>query len=267
MKDRTLADSAHKALLDVTEAMYLHQLADTTVATSRLAGAGILYIPDDELPSVPVADNGTAEPGTREYVEQVIGSSMVASLKNRNVHDALVPVFLFGSAEHSKGLKHLLMERPDDADAFASRMRAYAERYAIGVDLPPEIVTGIGSVTRWTAAKVDQNFWSYYLAPLNQITADALNANFVSQLASLLNASIDATSVNLTVDGSNVITKPDLTEAAIQLKKLNVISDEAAARVSGFDTETDLDPVGSSVDRSGSVRKLPVSETGNTPPS
>ena len=269
MKDRSRADSAHRSLLDVMEAMYLHQLADTTVATSRLAGAGILYIPDDELPSVPVPDGGVAEPGTREYVEQVIGGSMVTSLKNRDVHDALVPVFLFGSSEHAKGLKHTLMERPDDAEAFGSRMEAYAKRYAIGVDLPPEIVTGIGSVTRWTAAKVDQNFWAYYLAPLNQITADALNANFVEQLAEKLGENLSR--VDLRVDGANVIQKPDLTDAAIRLKDLNVISDEAAARAAGFDPDTDLSPEGSMIVRARTTEnrpdRQPNSETGDSPPS
>jgi hypothetical protein len=267
-RDRSRADSAHRSLLDVLEAMYLHQLADTTVATSRLAGAGILYIPDDELPSVPVADGGTAEPGTREYVEQLIGGSMVSSLKNRDVHDALVPVMMFGSSDHASGLKHTLLERPDDADAFASRMKAYTERYSIGIDLPPEIVTGMGSVTRWTAAKVDQNFWAYYLAPMNQITADALNANFVEQLAGELNQNLN--DVDLIVQGTNVIQKPDLTEAAIRLKDLNVISDAAAARAAGFNPDEDLSPEGSMITRNRTTEnrpdRQPASEAGDNTP-
>lgn len=232
--------SPHKSLTDLLEAMYVHQLADTAVATSRLAGAGILYVPNDDLPSVPVPDNGKPEPGTQEEFAALLGEAMMQSIKVRNAADAVVPMIQFGSSEHAAGLKHILMERPDDAKAFATRMQSYRERYATGIDLPAELITGLGDANHWSAWKVDQNTWTYYLAPMAQLIAEALLQNFVEPVA----RAMDIPTENLCVvaDGSKVVAKPDRTDPAIRLRQLGVLSREAAAAAAGFGPQ-DLDPV------------------------
>lgn len=237
--DQYAAWSTHKALLDLLESMYVHQIADTAVAQSRLAGAGILYIPNDEFIDIPVEDGGEPEPGTQQHFEMRLRGAMTDSIRNRQQQDAFVPLIMFGSAEMADGIRHVLMERNDDAKGFAERIDAYKRRYAAGIDLPSEVITGMGEANHWAAWKVDQNTWQYYLQPLAQVVVDALTVNFVRPVAQGLNSTAD---FDAEADATKVIVKPDRTDAAIRLHSLDALSAEAALREAGFDPEADLHP-------------------------
>lgn len=226
------AYSSHKAMLDVLEALYVHQLADTAIATSRLAGAGILYIPNDEFVDVPDLDGGEPEPGSQAHFEMRLRDAMSDSLRNRNAQDAIVPLMMFGSAEYADSIKHTLMERRDDAEAFANRMEAYRKRYGAGIELPEEVITGMGKTNHWAGWKVDQNTWSYYLEPLISIIAEALEQNFAQPVAELLGSSAE---IDIELDATKVIVKPDRTDAAIRLFMAGALNAEGALEAAGFD--------------------------------
>lgn len=251
---RSEAWSAHRALLDVMEAMYLHQRADTTVAKSRLAGAGILYWPT-MLPSMPLRD-GRPEEGSQEELQAHLSKAMTDSINDRDGLDAIVPMIVFGDPTTGENQKpdHILFERPDDAGAFASRMKAYRERYATGVELPIEAVTGVGAANHWTAWVVKEDQWRYYLSPLADIITRGLERNFAKPLARELGYSGP---VKVLANGKALIAKPDRTDAAIRLAQLGgYLSDEAVLREAGFNPETDM---GSGQRESnGRLKELPV---------
>jgi hypothetical protein len=243
-QDRKIASSAwssHKAMLDLLESMYVHQLADTAVATSRLAGAGIMYVPNDEMMDMGNVDGGEPEPGSQAHFEKLMRQAFTDSIRNRSSQDAYVPLIMFGAAEYADGLKHLMTERVDDAKAFASRMQALRERYGAGVDLPAEVVTGLGQTNHWAAWKVDQNTWQYYLQPLVSIMSDALLENFVIPVALGLSKTINTANIKIELDATDVIVKPDKTDAAIRLYSLGALSAEAAVKACGFTAE-DIGP-------------------------
>ncbi len=237
--DKYAAWSTHRAMLDLLESMYVHQIADTAVAQSRLAGAGILYIPNDEFTDDPDLDGGEPEPGSQQHFEARLRDAMTDSVTNRNQQDAIVPLVMFGSAEIADSIRHVLMERNDDAKGFADRMGAYRSRYAAGIDLPSEIITGMGEANHWAAWKVDQNTWQYYLQPLAQTVVDALTVNFIRPVGEALGVTGKLTAV---VDATKVIVKPDRTDAAIRLHALHALNAEAALRETGFNPDLDLHP-------------------------
>jgi hypothetical protein len=224
--------STHEALLDVLEAMYVHQLADTAIGTSRLAGAGIIYIPNDEFVEGPDLDGGEPEPGTQAHFEQRLRGAMSDSIRDRDTQDAYVPVIMFGSSEFSDGLRHLMTERADDADAFASRMSSYAKRYGDGIDLPTEVITGMGGTNHWAGWKVDQNTANYYLIPIVDIIAKAVEENFVYPTAKNLGDKGDA---HVIVDATEMVVKPDRTDAAIRMFATGALSGEGALHYAGMD--------------------------------
>jgi hypothetical protein len=224
--------SSHKPMLDVLEALYVHQLADTAVATSRLAGAGILYIPNDEFVDMPDLDGGEPEPGSQAHFEMRLRDAMQDSLRHRNGDDAVVPLVMFGSAEYADAIKHVLMERRDDADAFASRINAYRKRYGGGIELPEEVITGMGDTNHWAGWKVDQNTWSYYLEPMGEISSEALDTNFITPIAEGLNIEGD---IEVVIDPTRAIVKPDRTDAAIRLFSTGALSGEGALHYAGMD--------------------------------
>ena len=263
-KNRHEAFSNHKSLQDVLEALYIHQLADTTVATSRLAGAGIFYIPNDDLEQSP-SDTDEPEPGTQQDMARNLALSMVQSITNRKAADAIVPYLMFGAAANAAGLRHVLAERADDAAGYEKRIDTYRKRYASGVDLPNEVVLGLGQANHWTAWKVDENTWTYYLAPLAQLVADAVGRNFAEPVANGLG---HHGTVKVVADGTQVIAKPDRSESAIKLRGQGVITKEAAAKANGFDeddVEHSFDPVAEG--RMGPRDSGTSVATGQRPPS
>lgn len=236
-----VAWSPHKGMIDLLEAMYVHQLADTAVGTSRLAGAGILYWPTD-LPSLPVKD-GRPEEGSREQLQEELQKAMMQSIDDRNSSDAVVPLIVFGDPDLGQNLKpeHILLERPDDAKAFAERMNAYSQRYARGVELPIESVQGLGPANHWTAWVIKEDKWRFYISPIAEIVSNGLLRNFVKPALREMGYSSEIVrGATVKVDGSKLIEKPDRSDAAIRLAQLGgYLSDEAVIRETGFDPEKD----------------------------
>lgn len=236
-----MAWSPHLGLLDTMEAMYLHQLSDTAVATSRLAGAGLLYWPTD-LPSLPLKD-GRPEEGSREQLQEELQNSMMQSISNRNSADAVVPLIVFGDPTLGDNFKpeHILLERPDDAKAWSERMETYSKRYARGVELPIESVQGMGPANHWTAWVIKEDKWRFYVHPLAELLAKALTKNFLRP--TLIKMGMDPEKVKdikIVANGSALIEKPDKSDAAIRLAVLGgYLSDDAVLRETGFDPETD----------------------------
>jgi hypothetical protein len=253
--------SVNKSQLDTLEAMYLHQLADTSVATSRLAGAGILYWPTN-LPSLPLRD-GRPEPGSQEELQEQLSKAMTDSITDRRGADAVVPLVVFGDPTTGENQKpeHVLLERPDDAEAFERRMAAYRQKYATGVELPVESVQGVGTANHWTAWVVKEDKWRFYLAPLANIIVDALTRNYAAPVAREFGY---MGPVKVVADGTALISKPDKTDAAIRLAQLGgFLSDEAVLENTGFDPVKDK---GTGIRESnGRLQELPVSYRDTSP--
>lgn len=236
---RFMAWSPHKGLVDLMDSMYVHQLADTAVATSRLAGAGILYWPTN-LQSMP-RKNGIAEPGSQEELQDMLTKAMMDTISDRNSADATVPVIAFGDIDQA-GMepKHILLERPDNAVAFAARMDSYATRYARGVELPIESVEGIGQANHWTAWVIKEDKWKFYISPIANNAAQGLQKNFVRPLVKALGYTPEEIKkVTVYADGARLVDKPDKSDAALRLAQLGgIISDRAVLEETGFDPDT-----------------------------
>lgn len=232
--------SPHKGLRDVLEAMYLHQLADTAVATSRLAGAGILFWPTD-LPSLPLRD-GRPEEGSREQLQEQLMLAMKQAINDRNSSDAIVPLIVFGDPTLGENFKpeHILLERPDNAKAWSERMETYSKRYARGVELPIESTMGMGPANHWTAWVIKEDKWRFYVEPIVNLVAEGLLKNYVKPILRQLKVDPEKIrNVKVVADGSALIEKPDKSDSAIKLAVIGgIINDEAIRRETGF-TETD----------------------------
>lgn len=239
-KKKYMAWSPHQGLVDVLEAMYLHQLSDTAVATSRLAGAGILYWPTD-LPDLPLKDNGRPERGSQQELQEQLTAAMMQSISNRNSSDAVVPLVVFGDPTLGDNFKpeHILLERPDDAKAWSERMETYTKRYARGVELPIESVQGMGPANHWTAWVIKEDKWRFYILPIAEAITGSLSKNFLRPALKELGYSMDIIKdAKVIADGSALIEKPDKSDAAIRLAQLGgYLSDEAVRRETGFNEE------------------------------
>ncbi len=119
----------------------------TASAESRLAGAGVLFVPDELTTPHPEQSEGVnplhPDPFTASLIE-----AMAAPLKNRDSASAVVPLVVRGPAEKGKELKHLSFSTDLDANVQTLRESAI-RRVATGMDMPPEILVGLGDSNHW----------------------------------------------------------------------------------------------------------------------
>jgi len=234
LSNRLHATSPHKAALDLLEAMYVHQLADSSVATSRLAGAGILVWPTN-LRSMPLRDDGSPEPGSQQEMIQQFHEAAWSSIKNRDGKDAHIPFVVFvdpDSPNYEPKLLHI--ERDDHADQYQTRFGTYRERYASAVDLPVESVTGMGQSNHWSAWSVNEEKWKSYLAPLVDLLRSAVEMNIVKPHL--------GPSATLMADPSALLVKPDQTSTILRLMQLGKVDTSYALEQLGFDPSKATEP-------------------------
>lgn len=232
-KNRWQASSPNQAALDLIESMYVHQLADTAVATSRLAGAGILVWPTDRE-DMPFTDDGKPAPGSRQEMLRQFQDAALQSIKNRESLDATVPFVVFVDPDMENSMPQMLrLDRDDHADQYKTRYEIYRLRYATAIDLPIESVTGMGETNHWSAWAIREDQWRSYLAPLVQLAVDALQERMINP--------IDA-GIRIKVDATDLIAKPDQTATILRLMQLDKIDTAYALQQLNLDPLKAQDP-------------------------
>jgi hypothetical protein len=231
--NRDEASGPHKPLLGLLETMALELSRDQADAISVLAGNGILYIPTeilpDEVDSLDVSDT----PGSRKSFENGLEEGMVLTIADRSRGEAIVPLTLYGPAEYSKDIRHILPTRPDNATESGERMAAYVERYARSIDLPAQVILGIGEANHWGDWKVDENTWAYHLYPRGQRIADALYDGLVRGI--LKNLGLNPDEYRLKPNATGAIAKSDISANAAVAYKVGAITVDAYVEAIGFE--------------------------------
>jgi hypothetical protein len=137
---------------------------------SRLAGAGLLAIPDElTIPGDEVETEGiAADPFVKMFTE-----IMALAIKNRESAAAIVPIVLRGPAEYIAAIKHFDFATKFDEAVVGHRTTAL-QRLALGMDVPPEIMMGTGNVSHWSAWQVDESTLRVHTTPLLQTIVGAI---------------------------------------------------------------------------------------------
>lgn len=230
--NRWQAASSNKAAMDLLDAMYLSQLADTAVHRSRLAGAGIVFWPTN-APDIPVAAGEDPVPGSRQAMLAAFEDAAWSAIDRQNSREATIPFVVMYDPSGGPGNQATLykpemfrIERDDQADQYATRTETYAKRYAVAVELPMEAMTGTAGANRFSVHQIDVDKWRTWLAPLCELIRVELETRIVKKYGENL---------TLRVDSSTLISKPDQTDVIVKLIQLEVVTPESAqaALISG----------------------------------
>lgn len=231
--NRDLAGGPHKSMTGLLELMALELASDQSHAISVLAGNGILYVPTEVLPDEGYDNDVTEAPGSREQFETRFEESMTLSITDRKRADAVVPVTLYGPAEYADAIRHILPQRSETSAESGARMESYRKRYAQDIDLPAQIILGIGDGNHWTDWKVDENTWAYHLAPRAQRVADALYKGLVAGI--LTNLDRNPTEYRLVPNESKAVAQQDKSGTATDAYKLGALKIDSYMEALGFD--------------------------------
>lgn len=164
------ADSPTRSCYPVLREIDLLDQHVHATGISRLAGAGLLAIPDEiTIPGDEVETEGAdVDPFVRMLTEV-----MALAIKNRESAAAIVPIVLRGPAEFLDKIKHF-----DFSTAFDERVpelrNVALRRLALGMDVPPEIMLGTGEASHWQAWQVDESTLRIHTVPLLQLITGSL---------------------------------------------------------------------------------------------
>ena len=230
-----LSTSPMRALLDVAEELLLLSRDVRATARSRLAGAGILKIPEG-LRMMSFLEDNSGDAMSDEWFGK-FAEAMLTPIADEGVASAVVPIAVSGEAQALAGLDHMLIERPYSALAMELRAEAIG-RLATGVDVPREVLEGMSDPNHWGAWLVSDDTFRHHLEPQVITQVDCFSVGYLRpwlQAASVPQFWLDR--LCIWYDPTELITKPDPAANAVLAWDRMSISNHALAEALGFNED------------------------------
>ena len=245
--DGRLAVAPSKALLPVLgEILRLTQHVAAQV-DSRLAGAGILLMPN-EMTFPPPPEN--AEEGKviqhhsndAESLMNVITEAMSASINDRASASALVPIVITAPSDAIDAIKHLTFWSELDRQAIELRTEAI-RRLALGMDMPPEVLQGNADTNHWASWQADESAIKAHTEPLLKIITSAISQGYLRPL--LKDSGVgweQLRAYSVGADTSEMRLRPNRSKEALELFDRGIVSEKTLRRETGFAEEDAMSP-------------------------
>lgn len=245
--DSDLAISPSRAILSTLGE--LHKLSEHVSAQvdSRLAGAGLLLVPSEmQFPKkIDIeADSGEVKTANNaQDLMDLLQTAMETAIEDRGDPSAIVPIVITAPADAIQHVKHLTFWSGLDEKAIELRSEAI-RRLALGMDMPPEVLQGVGESNHWNAWQADESGIKAHTEPLLKVVTTAIAKGFLRPLLAanpkMVRAGAHIPSFSVKADTSELRLRPNRSKEAMELWALNLISDKALLREVGFDYDNDL---------------------------
>lgn len=242
------SDAPTRAALPILEEIVKLSMHIAAQLDSRLSSAGILFLPsevDFSGHEVTYTDDD-GEEQTRA-VEGIAGFSELltevasTAIKNRADASALVPIVVQVPSEALEKVNHLTFWSGLDENAEKLRTEAI-RRLSLGLDMPPEVLTGTGDMNHWGAWQVDESAIKSHSEPLLQTICSSLTRGYLRGLAKSIlpeDQQDEALTYTFSVDTSDMRMRPNRSKESLELYDRGITSKEAVLRENGFDAEDD----------------------------
>lgn len=224
------ADSAVRALLPTLREIENTSKNIAARLDSRLASAGILKVPTE-------ADfaTGDDDPEGPTGLSEQIAMTMRASLRDAGSAGSQVPIILQADRENLAAIEHISLETEVTKEVVDLREKAIG-RLAAGMDLPREVLEGMGDSNHWSAWQVEEATYKTHLLPLLDLISDSLTTSYLIPALEAANVPSPETYM-LAFDGSSLIGEPDPLAEALELYDRGIITDEAVRTITSTPDE------------------------------
>lgn len=239
------ANSPTRAVLPILSELEKLTMHVAAQLDSRLAGAGLLLVPSEmsfprmptQTPGADPDDEASAAPanaGAQAFVDMLI-EVMSTAIGDRSDASAFVPIVLQLAGEYIEKVQHLKFWSELDEKAIELRTEAI-RRLALGMDMPPEVLTGVADVNHWGAWQIDESAIKAHSEPLLKAITSALTTGYLRKVLEAEGmASEDARAFAIHADTSQLRMRPNRSKEAIELYEHGELSAEAMRRENGFD--------------------------------
>lgn len=221
----------------------LKQLLDldahvAATAQSRLAGAGILFIPDSATLAMPTGSDSPNPTDTDPFIQGLI-EGMITPLNNPDSAAAVVPIVCRIPAEAKDAVQHITFSTPFDQRVDTLR-EAAIRRVATGLDIPPEVLLGMGDVNHWSAWAIEESAIKLHVEPMLGLICDALTVRYFRPALAAMGIE-NIADYAIWFDTSDIVMRANKGPDAMRLYEQGLINADAARRENGFSDEDQPD--------------------------
>lgn len=171
-------DSPTRSSLPVLRELIGLTMHVSAQVTSRLAGAGLLLVPQEAEDAVRAQAGGDGIDASDSPFTDALVEGMVTPIGDRSNASAVVPLTLTVPGDTIEQFRYLSFNAPLDAEARELRDEAI-RRLALGQDAPPELLLGVGGMNHWGAWLVREDVVTTHLEPPLALICDALTTQFL----------------------------------------------------------------------------------------
>jgi hypothetical protein len=247
-------DSPMRSLVGTCERLLLIDRANDAALRSRAAGNGFILMPDEMGFGAAPEDDPDA-PDETDF-QRDMATQLTTPLTQDGSAASVTPGVIYGPYAYLDRIRHLTMERPLDPKLADAEARLLT-RLGIGLDVPPEVLTGYADVNHWNVAQVSEDTFKLHQEPVTIKAVEALTLGYMRSV--LLDAGWERVLVDRVVswfDPASLIAPRDQRDAANDAFDRGQISGKAYRRLLRLD-EDDAPAVPDDPD-------APVGDTGLT---
>jgi hypothetical protein len=237
-----LADSTMQGVLEICEELVLLTKAVRARARNRAAGPGLLFM-DDRISPAPPEATPDEDPEEDLFMSDLT-EYLTAPIADEGSAAAAAPYLVrVPVGDENKTIKdmvyHLQLQDPMQLYPETGLRRECIERLAIGLDMPPEELLGVGDVNHWSAWMIDEKTWKAHGQPkAQQLCNDLTQTYFRRYLRDAVGMGDEANKYLIAYDASAIINHPDRAKDAKDLYDRGEIAGDSLREATGFD-ETD----------------------------
>jgi hypothetical protein len=227
-------DSPMRTLVGACERLLLIDRANDGVLRSRAAGNGFILMPDEMgFGGEDDPDNPDAPPD--DAFQRDMATQLTTPLVQDGSAASAVPGVIYGPYAYLDRIRHLTVDRPLDPKLADLEARLLT-RLGIGLDVPPEVLTGYADVNHWNVAQVSEDTFKLHQEPVTIKGVEALTLGYMRTV--LIDAGVPrdlADRVVIWFDPASLIAPRDQREAANDAYDRQAISGKAYRRLLHLD--------------------------------
>lgn len=225
-------DSPMRSLEGVCEQLLLVEKATNAALRSRAAGNGILLMPDE----MTFGDDGDDPDESDDEFQRDLTTQLTTPLIQDGSAAQVAPMMVRGPYQYLDRIRQLTLERPL-APELADREQRLLARLGIGLDVPPEVITGLADTNHWNAWQITSDLFKQHQEPITIVGCEGLTLGYLRLRLRTMQQWDDALIDRIVVgyDPGGLIAEPDMKQAANDAHAAGAISDRAYRRLLHLD--------------------------------
>jgi hypothetical protein len=238
---RGQADSPARSALPILAEIERSTQHISAQIDSRLAGAGILWIPNQiALATATVKHGETSTPTStaQAFVDNLM-EVMSTALSDRSDPSAMVPIVVTADGDVIDKIAHTKFWSALDEQSLKMRQEAL-RRFGLSMDMPPEVLSGVGDSNHWAAWSIDESSIKSHSEPLLALLrADLAKGWLRPALQGVPGVKPeDIRKYAIGADTSEMRLRPNRSKEALELYMMGELSAAALLQETGFDKDS-----------------------------